>query len=461
MCYAEFASRYPVAGSAYTFTYIQAGEFLAWNVAWGLVRDYVVGGAAIAVGWSSYTRSFLHGLGLPIPSFLAGIPLGPYITADVMALTFIFVLTIVVGLGVNESKWLNHVVTAVKLSALVLVSVVAFGHADTRNWADFAPNGVDGIAQGAAIVMFAYTGFDICCSAAEEAINPQWSLPVGVLTSVFGSTIVYVLVAASLTLMVSWQEIDLDAPVAEAFAGRVPWMVPVVSASAVVGLFAIGNGAILASSRLLMTLGRDGLLPGMMSTVHPKTQTPLIAVWLCGIGAMVLTLFFSFERLTQMVSMGTMVALSMVCIDLLILRKSYRDEVGSPAPRAGHWLLPVLIVLFISAVVLGTVGWHVDIRGMFWSGVVFALLLAICILMVPTHAGPREEGVFIVPLGSGVALVGVLLNVAMICSLTAVVEWMIVTTILGLVLYFAYGLHFSKLAEHQDEKLPLNAGRSD
>jgi len=446
LCYAEFAGRIPEAGSAYVFTYLEAGEFLAWHVAWAMLLEMVTGSAAVSVGWSNYTRSFLAGLGVKLPWFLHEVPFGGgYFKLDLMSLSFLLFLTSIVAMGISESRWLNHVATSVKVGALVLVVGFAFSYADTQNWSDFSPNGSEGILKAAATVMFAYTGFEVVAQCAEETANPKWALPVGIVGSVVASTIIYALVAASVSLMVPWDQVDLKAPLALAFAKTQPWLVSTVSAAAVVGLFAVGLGNLLASSRLLMTLGRDGLIPSGLGLVNDSTKTPVIATLLVGSMGATQTLLFSYEFLAQMVSVGTMFAFTMVCIDLVITRASDKER---PA------FLPGLLSAFVVCCIAGTACWH----RLLWPGVFVFAALAGCLAayMCTLNKTPAwAEDHFTVPFGVGVGLCGVTMNIIMTMMLEAALEWNLAWIALGWVIYFSFGRFNSKMAS--PECTPLAA----
>lgn len=436
LCYAEFAGRIPEAGSAYVFTYMEAGEFLAWHVAWAMLLEMITGSAAVSVGWSNYTRSFLSGLGVELPWMLQEVPFGVYFKLDLLSLAFLFFLTCTVAMGISESRYLNHVATTVKIGALLLVIGFAFNYADLQNWEDFNPHGTHGILRAAATVMFAYTGFEIVAQCAEETENPKWSLPVGIVGSVVSSTVVYALVAASVTLMVPYEQVDLKAPLAMAFTKSQPWLVSTVSAAAVVGLFAIGLGNLLASSRLLMTLGRDGLIPSGIGLVHQSTQTPVIATFLVGSMAATQTFLFSYQFLAEMVSVGTMFAFTMVCIDLVITRAS--DE-------SRPLLLPSLLCAFVTCCLAGCAAWH---RSFGMIVVISAILcggLAIYICTLSKRPAWAEDH-FIVPCGVVVGLFGVTMNLVMTTTLDAALEWNMVWFALGWIIYFGFGKSNSKAA---------------
>jgi len=445
LCYAEFAGRIPEAGSAYVFTYMEAGEFLAWHVAWAMVLEMVTGSAAVSVGWSNYTRSFVRGLGVDVPWFLQEIPFGGYFKLDLMALSFLLFLTSVVAIGISESRWVNHLATTFKVGALVLVIIFAFSSADVQNWEDFAPHGARGIIQGAGTVMFAYTGFEVVAQCAEETKNPKWSLPVGIVGSVIGSTIIYALVASSVTLMVPYANIDLNAPLAMAFTKTQPWLVSTVSAAAVVGLFAIGLGNILASSRLLMTLGRDGLIPAGLGSVNLSTQTPVIATVLIGLMAAIETLLFPYKFLAEMVSVGTMFAFTMVCLDLVMTRA--HDE-------ARPMFVPSLLLAFIMGCAAACAASFQSMWVIAVALVMFCVCLAVYICSLSKSPEWAEDH-FTVPCGIVVGLFGVAMNVMMTSTLEAALEWNIAWFVLGWIIYFGFGRFNSKIAT--PEGTPLSA----
>jgi len=444
LCYAEFAARIPEAGSAYAFTYHVIGEFLAWHVAWAMALEMITGLAAVSLGWSNYTRSFLAGSGFRVPWMLEELPFGEYFKLDVMSICFIVLLTTVVSVGITESKWVNHVATAVKVGILLFVILFAFGHADTNNWTDFSPNGSIGVVQASATVMFAFTGFEVVAQCAEETAQPEKAMPVGIVGSVAASTLIYVLVSASVTLMVPWSTVDLKAPLAMSFKEVLPWMVPIVSSAAVIGLFAIGLGNVLASSRLLMGLGRDGLLPHAFSAVNEASQTPVVATVLVGCMAIALTLAFPYRFLTEMVSVGTMFAFTIVCVDLVATR--CQDEA-----RPG--LLPGLIIIFLGSSFAACFA-H---QHSWWSALAACIVIAIAIGMYLTIVSKTPLWAtdhFVVPGGGTVvACVGIAMNSVMTASLEAALHWNLVWFAIGWVIYFAYGRQNSRAG--LPEAIPL------
>lgn len=444
LCYSEFASRLPTAGSAYAFTYLEAGEIVAWNVGWGLCFELIFGVAGIALGWSAYTLHFLAALGFH-PAWLGEYQLNSFITIDCLALTFIIVLSCVVAMGVSEAKIINHLATSAKLSALLLVVVLGLYKADAHHWDDFMPNGHGSVLMGAGSVMVAFVGFDIVCSAAEECVDPTWGLPIGIIGTVLVSICVYTSVAAALTLMVHWTTVDVEAPLAMAFAGWLPSMVPVISLAGVIGVLAVGLGCIFGVSRLLMTLSRDGLLPPFVGAVHETRRTPMTATAIVAFTCCLITLLLSFEQLAKMMSAGTLIALSTVCADLLLARKLPQEDGGN---GSSLWCLPVLLLayvasLFLTALSVFSSGTHEP--GLATAaGASGAIICGVAILALPEVYRPTET--FVAPCGPFVALIGIAMNVMMLASLEIVIYFLGSWLLVGNIVYATYGFWNSTLA---------------
>jgi amino acid transporter len=330
-----------------------------------------------------------------------------------------------------------------KLLALVMVIVLGFWKADAANWSDFMPNGVSGMLAGAGSVMIAYLGFDTVCNAAEEATDPARSVPAGIVGTVVISGSIYTLVAAALTLMVPWHEVDLKAPLAAAFQNWLPWMVPVIAFAALVGLFAIGLGCILTSSRLVLTLARDGLIPRGLGALSEMSQAPVTATVVTASTAIALSLLCTFKTLIMMISIGTIASLSMVCLSLVLARKRNPDGGGSLS-----WLLVVFVVLFFSVMALSE------------TAPTAALLAGICllgvfvwILTLPDAFVPKDT--FAAPAGCTLALVGTLMNVVMMWSLEVQGRYVTAWLVFGNIWYLVYGQYSSSLAT-LDEMAPLS-----
>src|SRR5581483_6188470 len=286
LCYAEFASMVPVAGSAYTYAYATLGELFAWIIGWDLVLEYAVASSTVAHGWSHYFTSFIGLFGLAVPAHWIGTPIDvdpathAWITTgaycNLPAALVVLLITVVLVVGIKESATFNAAMVALKLAVVLFVIAVGSQYIDTRNWHPFLPFGTAGVFKGAAYIFFAYIGFDSVSTHAEEARNPQRDVPIGIITSLALCTLLYILVAGVLTGMVRYDQIDIDAPVANAFAQRgLPVAVFFISLGAVVGITSVLLVLLLSQARVLLAMARDGLIPyRFFGAVHPRFRTP-------------------------------------------------------------------------------------------------------------------------------------------------------------------------------------------
>jgi APA family basic amino acid/polyamine antiporter len=366
LCYAELASMIPQAGSAYAYSYATLGEIVAWIVGWALILEYAVGNIAVAIGWSGYFVSLLSGFGITIPAWLthgyyqvaassdpamvallqaaprlAGIPM----LLNLPAFGIVAVITMLLMQGVKESMRANNIMVVVKLLVLALFVGVGVFHIDTANYTPFAPNGFRGIHQGAAIVFFAYIGFDAISTAAEETKNPQRNLPIGILGGLAVCTLIYVIVGFVATGIVPYDQLRSSDPLARALtlAGldTASW---ILSAGAVVSMAAVLLVFQYGQPRIFYAMARDGLLPKFAAKLHPKTRTPHITTLITGIVVAVGSLVLNDASTYDLTNIGTLAAFSVVCIGVLVLRVREPDR-----PRPFR-------VPFIWAVSLGGAG---------------------------------------------------------------------------------------------------------
>ena len=344
LCYAELAAMIPQAGSAYAYSYATLGELVAWIIGWDLILEYAVGNIAVAIAWSGYFNSLLTGVGINLPDFLthgyrtallssdpavhallqtaprvAGIP----ILLNVPAFAIVMLITWLLYIGVQESVRVNNIMVVVKLLVLGVFVAVGVVHIDTANFVPFAPNGWRGIHQGAAIVFFAYIGFDAISTAAEETKNPQRNMPIGILAGLAICTLIYVVVGLVATGLVPYQQLKAADPLAQALqlAGLATagWFVSlgaVVSLTAVLLVFQYGQ------PRIFFSMARDGLLPAWASRVHPKYRTPHITTVVTGIAVAVGALVLDENEIYDLTNIGTLSAFAIVCIGVLVLRKT-------------------------------------------------------------------------------------------------------------------------------------------
>jgi APA family basic amino acid/polyamine antiporter len=339
MCYAELAAMIPAAGSAYAFTYTALGEVAAWIIGWNLLLEYVFAGSYIAVGWSSYLISLLSQWGLPLPALLTSAPfaIGPHgltTTGSLInapAFLFATAMALIALRGVRLSSIVNGVIVALKVGALLLV--VGFGslHIHPRNWTPFMPPnegfgryGWSGMLRAAAVVFVSYLGFDAVATLAQDTRNPQRNVPIGILGSLGAVSLLYIAVSLVLTGLVSYQMLDNASPLIVALRGGGPaltWLLPIVDLAAVIGLGSVVLIVMLAQPRVLMAMGRDGLVPPVFARVHPRFRTPYLGTMLCGLSVAVLAGLFPLSILVQLVSVGTLIVFIAVAVSVLVLRR--------------------------------------------------------------------------------------------------------------------------------------------
>lgn len=324
MCYSEFSSSIPVTGSAYTYSYMVFGEIIAWLVGWSLLLEYGLAVAAVATGWSSYFSSLLAGFNIVLPHAISGAfnpDNGTYI--NLPAILIIFLIAALLTLGIKESTKFNTIMVCVKVAVILLFIVVGAFYVEPTNWKPFTPFGTSGVLSAAALVFFAYLGFDAVSSAAEEVKNPQRNMPIGIIGSLFICTLLYVAVSLVLTGMVSYTELNVSDPVS--FAMKVvnqDWVAGIISIGAVVGMMTVILVMLYGGTRLVYAFGRDGLLPKVLCEVHPKRKTPVKNTWIFATLIALCAGFIPLDKLTELVNMGTLLAFTVVSIGVIYLRKN-------------------------------------------------------------------------------------------------------------------------------------------
>ena len=327
LCYAEFAAMVPVAGSAYTYGYAALGEIWAWIIGWDLILEYAVAISAVAIGWSGYMVSLLESAGVHLPKELINAPgvLGGMI--NLPAMLIIAAITALLVKGVSESAKFNNIIVAIKLLVILLFICIGVFHVQPANWTPFMPYGWSGVFKGAAIIFFAYIGFDAVSTAAEEVKNPQRDLPIGIITSLIVCTILYVVVSAILTGMVPYLEFkDTAAPVAFALQKiGVNWGSALVSVGAVCGITSVLLVMMFGQTRVFFAMSRDGLLPKVFGEVHPKFGTPVKSTLLVGVVTAITAGFTPIGIVAELTNIGTLAAFIIVSISIIILRKTRPD----------------------------------------------------------------------------------------------------------------------------------------
>jgi APA family basic amino acid/polyamine antiporter len=361
LCYAELASMIPVAGSAYTYAYATAGEIFAWIIGWDLILEYALSASTVAVGWSGYFVSFLNDLGIHLPPRLTAAPevalaLPGGAAHGLFNLPAACIVLLVAGLlaiGIRESANTNAVLVVVKV-AVLLVFVTA-GAAYVRrdhltpflppNTGEFGAFGWSGVMRAAAIMFFAYVGFDAVSTAAQEARNPQRDLPVGILGSLAICTVIYILVATVLIGIVPYGRLNVPDPLAVGIdATGLAWLSPVIKISALFGLFSTMLVTLLGQTRIFFTMSRDGLLPAAFGRVHPRWRTPHVSTALTGVAVSVAAGLLPISVLSQLVSIGTLLAFVLVSIGVLVLRRT-RPELERPFRTPWMPWVPIIAIV--------------------------------------------------------------------------------------------------------------------
>ncbi len=339
----------PIAGSAYSYSYATMGELVGWIIGWDLVLEYAVGAAAVSVGWSGYLTVILDGLGIHIPYALSHAPEpGRLMQLDLPALLIVLLITAVLYIGISESARLNSIIVGIKLFAIAIVILVGVFFVRPTNWSPFVPFGWQGVMRGAAVIFFAYIGFDAVSTAAEEVIDPKRDLPIGILASLFVCTVLYIVVAGVLTGMVPAHLIDIKAPLASAFVLRgMNFIAGIISLGAVAGLTSVLLVLLLGQSRIFYAISRDGLLPAAFSRVHPVFRTPYVPTTLTGVAVGVTAALLPIQEIAELTNIGTLFAFVLVCLGTWILR--YMEPgLNRPFRTPLVPLVPILGVIFCS-----------------------------------------------------------------------------------------------------------------
>ncbi len=343
LCYAEFAAMIPIAGSAYSYSYATMGELIGWIIGWDLVLEYAVASAAVAAGWSHYLTVILAGVGIHLPAALVHAPgTAPGAIVNLPALLIVLVVSAILYIGVQESARINSMIVSVKLLAVLMVVVVGMFFVRPVNWSPFLPLGWGGVLRGAAYIFFAYIGFDAVSTAAEEVVEPNRALPIGILASLAVCTVLYIAVAAVLTGMVPMAKIDVEAPLAAAFVTRgMNFVAGIISLGAVAGLTSVLLVLLLGQSRIFYAISRDGLLPPAFSRVHPRYLTPSMPTVITGIAVALTAGLLPIKVIAELTNIGTLFAFVLVCFGVWILR-SVEPELARPFRTPLVPLVPIL-----------------------------------------------------------------------------------------------------------------------
>lgn len=491
MCYAEFASSIPISGSAYTYAYASFGELVAWIIGWDLIMEYAIGNIAVAISWSGYFTGLLDGLGLHIPQYLttdyisasrgydlaiqslqggtqlnklsfslqeaynawmSAPQIGHFrIIADIPALGIVVLITWICYVGIRESKVANNIMVLLKIGVLILVIGVGAFYVNPENWHPFAPDGIKGVLKGVSGVFFAYIGFDAISTTAEECNNPRRDIPVSMFLALAITTVLYVAVSLVLTGMVPSHELGVADPLAFVFERlNLHQLSGVIAFSAVIAMASVLLVFQLGQPRIWMSMSRDGLLPKAFGKIHPKYRTPAFSTIVTGILVAVPALFMNLTEVTDLTSIGTLFAFILVSGGILILNPQGERGVSDkgfkvPYLNARYFLLPIwLIILFIFYYSgLGN-GAHQYLAGSLLTEFLNSdhlipyLVFIIVALFVSYYAIWRRWSL--------IPVLGLLTNLYLMSEL-GITNWLRfgIWLVIGLVLYFSYGTHKSRL----------------
>lgn len=511
LCYADFASRIPVAGSAYTYSYASFGELFAWIIGWDLIVEYAIGNIAVAISWSDYFTRLMASYNLKIPAFLTmdylsasrgfadnqdavasalsqghtldalsvmkgddllaisdklttsnveayaawtGAPIvGDWrIIADVPALVMTLLITALVYVGIRESKIVGNAMTILKIGVILLVIVLGAAFVNTDNWTPFLPNGISGVMTGVAAVFFAYIGFDALSTTAEECENPRRDLPRAMILSLAICTVLYILLALVLTGMEPFSNLNVGDPLAFVFRDKMPWLAGVIAVSAVIALATVFLVFQIGQPRLWMAMSRDGLLPKIFSSIHPRFRTPWFSTILTGIVVAVPALFMNLTEVTDLGVIGTLFAFTLVCGGILIKDKEFGREDRYVPYVSSRYLAPALLVAVLGLLYYFNPSFLTDFMTIVpkedetWFGafvhkipyIVFAIFSLIMVVLA------------IIKSYSLIPFLGVMSCTYLMTELGWLNWWRFgAWLIFGLIIYFAYGYRNSVLHKRE------------
>ncbi|MFP5041776.1 amino acid permease [Parasediminibacterium sp. JCM 36343] len=479
LCYAEFASRVPIAGSAYTYAYVSFGEIVAWIIGWALILEYAIGNIVVAISWSGYFNNLLQGLGIHLPDWLVNDPFsvssvvddankaiaahqpltdtmqaaiaawgsapiifGKHFLINLPALVIVVLITILAYIGIKESKKSTNFMVIFKIIVIILIIIIGSFYVNTGNWHPFMPNGFGGVLAGVSAVFYAYIGFDAISTTAEECVNPQKDLPKGMIYSLVICTVLYILIALVLTGMVHYSELKVNDPLAYVFEKvHLPWIGYIISVSAVIATTSVLLVFQLGQPRIWMSMSRDGLLPKKFSEVHPKYQTPAFATIVTGFLVGIPSLFLPSSLMTDLTSIGTLFAFVLVCFGVLVLPKiQHNTKSAFRLPYInGKWIMPALTILI-------TWAFHTRIFDAFtkvstegYQELLFLVFMAI-LVVVSILAFIRNYSV--------IPIIGALCCLYLLTEIPAISWlWFFIWMGIGLVIYGVYGSKNSKLGK--------------
>ena len=526
LCYAEFASRIPIAGSAYTYSYASMGELIAWIIGWDLIVEYAIGNIAVAISWSDYFTGMLRGIRLPSLGIENGLHIPEYLTMDYLtasrgfadsneliqqtisqghtiealgnmraidlekisenlnpqvietflawtnapmiggwrivvdlpALAITLVITALVYIGIRESKYTANIMTILKIAIILLVIFLGLNYVNPANWSPFAPNGVEGVLKGVSAVFFAYIGFDALATTAEEAKNPNRDLPLAMILSLVICTILYITLTLVLTGMVSYKLLNVGDPLAFVFSEQgvnIPWVAGLIAVSAVIAMATVFLVFQIGQPRLWMAMSRDGLLPKIFSSIHPKFKTPWFATIITGLVVAIPALFMNLTEVTDLASIGTLFAFVVVCAGVLFKDKEFSEQGGKRyVPYINsQFILPVMLLIvlgivyyfnptFVSDFFTLTPAKDETMFGAFSHKIPMIIYILLVIVLLFLSLTKKLSLIPII----GLLLCAYLMTTLGITNWVRFGVWLLV----GLIIYFLYGRKHSNLNKNQE-----------
>lgn len=486
LCYAEFASAIPISGSAYTYAYASFGELIAWIIGWDLIMEYAVGNIAVAISWSDYFTSFLYGLGIHFPDFLAmdyrtaymghqqvefllgaGTPLshisiflqqacdawnyapriiGVPIIIDLPAFTIVFFITWLVYVGIYESKVASNIVVLLKIIVLIVVIGVGAFYVNPVNWNPFAPNGLGGILKGISGVFFAYIGFDAISTTAEECKNPQKDIPRAMIYALLITTVMYILISLVLTGMVNYKELGVADPLAYVFQKlNLTWLSGIIALSAIIAMAGVLLVFQVGQPRIWMSMSRDGLLPKIFSKLHIKYRTPAFATLITGIVVAIPTIFVSFKEVIDLTSIGTLFAFVLVSGGVLLLNEKELNQHNTykiPFISSRYLILPIWSIVMFFVCFFNFEG----AKAFFHFNVPWDLFKHKIPMLLYIATATTITFLCILRNLSLIPVISLLANFYLMTEL-GITNWLrfLIWLIIGLLIYFVYGIKKSKL----------------
>jgi APA family basic amino acid/polyamine antiporter len=481
LCYAQFASSVPAAGSAYTYAYVSFGELIAWIIGWDLLMEYAIGNIAVAISWSDYFTSFMKGIGLDIPAFLTMDYLSAYRTFqeiqellpseslssfqqsardawmfapaigniklifDLPALAITVLITWLVYIGIKETKSIGNILVVLKLGVVLLVICIGIFYIHPYNWIPFAPNGVAGVLKGVSSVFFAYIGFDAISTTSEECKNPQKDLPRAMWYSLLICTILYVFITLVLTGMVNYKELNIGDPLAYAFQRNgLNFLSGIIALSAIVAMTSVLLVFQLGQPRIWMSMSRDGLLPGIFARIHPKYKTPSFSTIITGIVVAVPAMFMNLTEVTDLCSIGTLFAFTVVCGGILVVKPANANSKAFKVPyiNSKYILLPLVLLILTGLFLRYPEIFSKLFTYKNWDTFhhMIPLYIFLLIALILTFLS-FTKSLSLIP------VLGLLSNLYLMTEL-GITNWIrfLIWLLLGLLVYFLYSIRKSKLA---------------